>query len=127
MQYDLNVHEVQISGCNEKMFKEFFEIDADFSENEDYFREDTTDLGFENEAERCSKELFKKYEKKFYGKEAYADVLKNALDKAANYHAGDTQFILGSSTYTSKYEISIICTNEEENEYTVIVSVLSIM
>ena len=125
MQYDLNVHQIQVSGCNEKMFKEFFEIDSDFSENEDYFREDTLDLGFENEAERCSKELFKKYEKKFHGKGAYIEVLEKALSEAAKYHAGDTQFILGSSTYTSKYEISVICTDEEENEYTVIVSAMS--
>lgn len=120
MQHHLTVHQIEVSGCNEKMFKDFFEIDSDYSENEEYFRENTLRLGFENEAERCSKELFKKYKKKFY-EGAYKEVLEEALEKAVENYP---DFILGNSTYTSKYEITIICTNEEENEYTVVVSIM---
>ncbi len=42
--------------ANAKDLEELF-FDMDFVENEDYFREDTIELGFETEAERVVKEL----------------------------------------------------------------------
>ena len=47
-------------GVDENSLISILEQDNDFSENEDYFRIDTLELGFENEAERVSKEIFEK-------------------------------------------------------------------
>ena len=121
MQHILDINQISIEGCNERMFIDFFSIDNDFCDNQEYFREDTLELGFENEAERCSKELFDKYKDKFF-EGAYEEVLDEALEEAANKSIDGCQFILGNSTYTRQYYISVICTNSEENEYTVVTS-----
>jgi len=122
--YDLDVNRVEVNGCNKEMFIEFFGIDADFSENEEYFREDTIELGFENEAERCSQELYEKYKDKFY-EGAYEEVLAEALEEAGNKCIEGGQHIIGNSTYTSKSDINIVCVDAEENNYVVIISRLS--
>ncbi len=54
---------VDKGGINENSLQEILEHDSDFGENEEYFREDTLKLGFKNEAERVSTELFKKHKK----------------------------------------------------------------
>ena len=122
--YQLEVNQVEVNGCNEKMFVEFFSIDADFSENEEYFREDTLELGFENEAERCSKELFEKFKDKFY-EGAYQEVLEEALEEAGDTSFEGTQHIIGNGSYTSQSEIIVICIDEEENNYIAVVSRMS--
>ena len=122
--YNLQVNLIEIDGCNEEMFVGFFELDADFGENEDYFREDTLELGFENEAERCSKELYEKY----FGDgdyDGYSETLQTALKEAGDYCVDGTQHIVGNTTYTSQSDITIICTNEHENIYSVVVSRMS--
>ena len=45
-------------GLNEKSLIDILAQDNDFSENEECYREDTLDLGFKDEAERVSKEIF---------------------------------------------------------------------
>ena len=126
---NLEVDHIEISGCNERMFIPFFDLDSDFSENEEYFREDTLELGFKNESERCSKELFQKFEDEFYKEEAYIEVLRQALDEAAQYYLEgaecETQHIVGNSSYTSSYDIQLVCIDEHENEYKAIVSRMS--
>ena len=59
-QLSLQSHFFEVEIENEQVTKEqlmdlFF--DNDFTENEDYFRDDTLELGFENEAERVASEL----------------------------------------------------------------------
>lgn len=122
--YSLEVNQVKIEGCNEKMFIKFFSIDSDFSENEEYFREDTLKLGFENESERCSKELYEKYKDKFY-EGAYEDVLSDALEEAGETCIEGGQHIIGNGTYTAQSEITIVCVDEQENDYVVIISRMS--
>jgi hypothetical protein len=124
MRAELDVHQHTINGCNNKMFISFLSIDNDFSENEEYFREDTLSLGFESEAERCSEELYDK----FFPKGEYTnyeETLSEALNYAAEVSVNGNQFILGNQTYTSNFEISLVCTNENQNEYEVIVSRVS--
>ena len=119
----LTVCQITIEGCNEKMFVPFFQIDSDFSENEEYFREDTLSLGFNNEAERCSKELYDKYFSGDY--DGYEDTLSMALEDGAHTMIGDTQFILGNTTYTQAYEIILVCTdyyNRSDYYYEVVVA-----
>jgi len=124
MSCKLDINQVDVTGCNEKMFVEFFSIDSDFSDNEEYFREDTLKLGFNNEAERCSKELFDKFKEKF-NKGNYSDVLDEALEEAAQRSVEGNQFILSNNTYTSEFYISMICINEKERNYIVVTSRVS--
>jgi hypothetical protein len=128
----LRVNRITISGLNERMFIPFFNIDSDFGENEDYFREDTLELGFRNESERCSKEMFEKFKAKFptpkgeddHGglwiveDEQFMEAMEEILEECANVSIGGsrfkTQFILGNNTYTRQYEINCIF-NQEYN------------
>ena len=62
-QYRLEQNFFEIEIENEEVSKEqlmelFF--DSDFTENEDYFQEDTLELGYENEAERLATEFLEK-------------------------------------------------------------------
>ena len=122
--YNLDVHQVEIEGCNEKMFIPFFSIDSDFSENQEYFREDTLELGYESEAERCSKELFEELGGADFFEDGYAESLAEALEKAANYSFDGTQFIAGNSSYTSQYDITIICIDNDHNDYVIVLSMM---
>lgn len=126
MRNELNVTNINIEGTNPKMFKSFFEIDSDFGENVDYFRPDTIELGYENEAERCSEELYEKYFSE--APDGHMETLGIALEEGANFVSNNgylTQFLLGNSTHVTDYKISIICTNSHDNEYVVVISYLS--
>lgn len=116
----LTVNRITIEGYHERMFVSFFEIDSDFLENTEYFREDTISLGFKNEAERCSKELYDKYFSE--APDGYEETLSTALSEGASYSVDGTQFILGNGTYTREYDITLICTDEHHNDYEVIVA-----
>lgn len=114
--YQLNVATVSINGINERMFEELFGIDSDYSENENYFREDTLELGFENEAQRCSKEYYKKFRRKFdrlqkkdFDDDMFIELIEEFVEKCVNDTSIDgSNFILGNSTYTSDYKITYI-------------------
>jgi len=123
MNYKLGVQQIDINGCNEKMFIDFFAVDSDFYENEEYWREDTLELGFNNEAERCSKELYDKYFAD--APDGYMETLDAVLDEAACMSIDGCQFIAGNTTYTSEYYITLICVDEEENNYVAVLSMMS--
>lgn len=57
----LITHQINKGDVNERSLIVILEQDKDFSENEEYYREDTLELGFINEAERVSKEIFDKH------------------------------------------------------------------
>jgi hypothetical protein len=120
MNCTLNVNQIEIRGYHEKMFVDFFAIDGDFYENEEYFREDTLALGFNNEAERCSKELYEKYFSE--APDGYVETLDAALEEAACYSINGTQFIAGNGTYSRGYYISLICLDDHNNEYVAVLS-----
>jgi len=120
MNYKLSVTQFEINGNNENMFVDFFAHDSDFYENEEYWREDTLTLGFNNEAERCSKELYEKYFSD--APDGYIETLDAALEEAAEYSVNGTQFIAGNKTYTSEYYITLICIDDHHNDYIVVLS-----
>ena len=112
-QATLVVNRVTIKPFFNNMFTEFFEIDSDFGENEEYFRKNTLSKGFENEAERVSKKLAKAFTKdwnKIEDKddETFITLIEKHLEVAANYSVKGNQFILGNTSYTSQYELSVI-------------------
>lgn len=122
--YNLTVYQIEISGCHEMMFVPFFSIDSDFSENEEYWREDTKELGFKSEAERCSKELFEELGGHDFFLDDYAGSLSQALYKAADYSFDGNQFIAGNSTYTAQYDITLICIDNDHNDYVAVISMM---
>ena len=60
------------------------ENDSDLSENEEYFRPDTLKKGFNNEAERVSKEIFNKF-KKIKNEETRVEKMVRALFDVPNF------------------------------------------
>lgn len=97
---------------NEKSLYSLFASDNDFSENEVQYRGDTLELGYENEAERVSKEIFERH--KHQGDEL--SMIGGMLIDAFNV-AG----FIGASSYYGDYEYEVI---ETEFEYIVVVAVI---
>jgi hypothetical protein len=101
---------------NEKTLIPAFNEDCDFTENEDYFREDTIELGFENEAERVSKEIFD---------ECMADETiqtESELLEAMVKSLFDVDNFIGTSSNYGDYSYQIV---ETEFEFVVIISYIS--
>jgi len=70
------------------------EIDNDITENEDYFREDTIELGYENEAERIVKEYLA--ENKVNSLESFkkaAEVVSAEISDQEYYGECDLSFV----------------------------------
>tara|TARA_R100001163_G_C4970950_1_gene130867 strand:+ start:326 stop:664 length:339 start_codon:yes stop_codon:yes gene_type:complete len=111
MQTQLTTEQIEINGINEKMFINFFNIDDDFQEV----------------AEKYSKEVFNLFCDKFYQDE-YISVLNEALQHCINMKVllplELTNFILKSSICID-YDTTLICTNEEENIYTCVISYMT--
>ncbi len=125
----LTVDVVTVKPFKEDMFEDFLSIDGDFVENENYFREDTIEKGFRNEAHRISKKYSKKFTNKWNKNEEHQDdeyferLINEFLEKLANVYAGNNQFILGNQTYTSDYVITSVSDfRNYDEEITVIVS-----
>lgn len=127
----LTVNVVTIKPFRENMFEEFLGIDGDFSENEEYFREDTLALGFRSEAHRVSKELNAKFTKEWYSRkntddEQFEAFINECLEEACHVYAGDSQFILGNQSYTSDYVITTVSDfSDYDEEITVVISYIS--
>ncbi|HEY6143780.1 MAG TPA: hypothetical protein VIV55_10250 [Flavobacterium sp.] len=103
------------NSIDENTLQPIFEIDSDFSENEEYFRDDTLELGFENEAERCSKEIydtFKIYEE-IEDEHEMLWMMLRACDHVNNF--------IGQSSYYYQYEFAL---TETDFEYVVSLALL---
>ena len=105
-QLRLESHFFEVEIENEEVTKEqlmdmFF--DLDFTENEDYFREDTLELGYENEAERLATEFLEKDMPAF-------DMMEGCIEAQCE-----------SSNYYHDYQISA---TRIENTYVIAVSLL---
>lgn len=129
----LQVRTITVTPFAKNMFKEFFSIDSDYEENVEYFREDTLDLGYKNEAERCSEEYSKKFQERWRNNEYQDDegfykLINDMLEECANDSSIDSTFYLGNSTYCNEYHITVIepmvNTNYDE-DVTVVVSYVS--
>jgi len=85
-QLSLSSHLFEIELINEEVSKQdlidlFF--DNDFTENEDYFQEDTLELGYESEAERLATEFFNNEDMNAYDK---IEACINAQLESSNYY-----------------------------------------
>jgi len=105
---------IDIGEINEQSLIGILEQDCDFSQNEEYYREDTLELGFKNEAERVSKEIFDKH------KENLKDDELDTLNSMVNDLFDVSNFIGQSSNYGG-YTFDII---ETEFEYVVVIATI---
>jgi len=89
---------------NEATLVEVFDIDCDFSMNEEYFREDTHELGFQNESERCAGEIYQKH------KEIKDPVerLRAMMKDVPEYNNGIQSFIVGNCNHSGDYQIEVL-------------------
>ena len=97
---------------NENSLVDLFNNDTDFSENSDQYREDTLELGFENEAERCSKEIFEKHK----------DIeIESEMVSAMVNDVFEVEGFIGQSSYYGDYTYEII---ETDFEYIVVIATI---
>lgn len=101
---------------NEKTLIPAFQNDTDFTENKEYFREDTLSLGFENEAERESKEIFDEC----MANEDLQDERELLTAMVEKLFEVDT--FIGTSDYYGDYKWQIV---ETEFEFIVIITYIS--
>jgi len=80
-----------------KGLREIFNLDADFTENEEYYRDDTLKLGFNNEADRIIDELSK--DEKFNNM-----AIEEQVEAIITY---SSYFLLNNSTYCGGYETTL--------------------
>ncbi len=112
---EVNLLVIKIDTDNlEVGLRKIFELDSDFTENQEYWREDTEELGFETEADRVLAELFD--DEKF--KKAS---LEEQVESICNCSAEQTgTFFLGNCSYCRDYKFEI---TEIEGSSIVILSI----
>jgi len=91
----LQVIRVDKGNVNVRTLIPIIEIDKDFVDNEEQFRSDTIKLGFKNEAERVSKEIFLDIEPINGEEEDENYFLKRMLDEL--FSGNVNNFLFGSS------------------------------
>ena len=98
----LNLNHQWINVTNEndvlESLKSLLEVDADLTENEEEFREDTLELGYENEADRIVKEELK-------GKTINTIESFKQIAKRISKHITDQEFF-------GECELSFVATNK---------------
>lgn len=112
----LIIQRIDKGGVNETSLIDILAHDCDFTENEDCFREDTLDLGFKDEAERVSKEIFEKCKiKSKIGDDEY--VLLYTMLLALFRVDG----FIGKSNYYGDFKFEIV---ETDFEYVVVIATI---
>jgi hypothetical protein len=98
----LEVFVIDKNDINEKTLVPMFDIDSDFSENEDYFRGETI-VNDMIESEVCAKEIYEKYKH-----------IKNSLKKLEKmvemligYDNGMQTFLVGNTTYCGDHKTEL--------------------
>lgn len=113
MAIDIYTVNLDVNGINERSLIGLFEQDLDFTENEGQWRDGTRKLGFKNEAERVSKELYEKHFKNDSNKNEIFRVEEMIKDVI------NTSGFIGSSSYYKSYDYRVIMT---EYEYIVVIA-----
>ncbi|NLR94900.1 hypothetical protein [Flammeovirga agarivorans] len=112
------------------MFLGILEHDNDFSENEEYWRKDTKELGFKSEAERVSCELSRQFSNQWETsmEKSYArwlQLLEEFVEKVLNYSLESTSFITKGSVYRKTLIPNVQENFDKNEEVLVIVSYVS--
>ena len=96
----LGIEVVDKNNINVNTLVDLLEMDADFSENEEYFREDTLKFGYENEAHRVAEEIYNQYRegspgdetKQLYQMVAELTNINNYIGNGGTYEITETEF-----------------------------------
>lgn len=115
----LYISRIDKGGINEKTLQSLLEQDNDFSENTDQYREDTLELGFENEAERVSKEIFDKYKDRIEEDGEDFDEFETLSLMVKDLF--NVEGYIGCSSYYGDYTYEII---ETDFEYIVVIATI---
>ena len=86
---------------------DIFDIDGDFGENDECFREDTIKKGFASESQRCAEMVFEMHKDIKDPKEQLEAILNSVINQSFKNSEYTTEFILESS-YCSGYETKIL-------------------
>lgn len=113
---DLYTFVIGKRNINERTFQPIFEIDGDFSENEEYFRKKTLKKGFDNEAHRCSTEVFNTFNTDEFSSLSDLEKFTKMFEACFTY-----KNFIGDTGYYSAYETKI---NETVYEYVVSIAVM---
>ena len=100
---NLLVFQIPKTEIHNRTLVEIFNIDCDFFENVEYFRDDTKELGFQDESERCAEEIYNKHKDIKDPKKQ----LQKMMDDVGGYSNGIAGFIVGNGTYSGDYKIEI--------------------
>lgn len=108
---NLAVCRIDKNAIGENSLYDLFAIDSDFTENEEYFRDDTLTKGFKDEAERVSSEIYNKHK----------DTDVSELERVYNMldDVFDVDNFIGTSDHYGKYEYQVVDT---EFEYVIVVA-----
>jgi len=103
---NIRVARIDKNGVDKTSLQQIFEVDADFTNNTEYFRPDTLEKGFKSEAERVSAEIFNKLKNKYKGdEEGLVDAMIKEVFKVNNF--------IGNSSFYGSYVYEIIDTEFE--------------
>jgi predicted 3-demethylubiquinone-9 3-methyltransferase (glyoxalase superfamily) len=97
-----------LAGC----IADIFDIDGDFKENEEYFRDDTTSIGYQSESQRCADEVFEKV-KDLDGEEQIEAIVKEVFGYSFENEHGTVTFLIGNENYSGDNSYVITPTNDE--------------
>jgi hypothetical protein len=101
---ELLVHRVEKGSINKGTLIEVFNIDGDFSENEENYRDDTLVLGYKTESERISAEIFNRHKDVEDEKEQISLMVQDVFSVPS---------FIGNSSYYGKFEYTITTTDNE--------------
>ena len=111
----LHIFQIMEDGVDETCLEDIFNIDSDYLENEEYFREDTVGT----EAKRCAKELYDNHKDIKDPEER----LQAMLDDIPGYSNGMQAFFIGNSTYCGDYKIDLSKYEATSHEWMFIVTI----
>ena len=91
---------------------DIFDIDEDFKSNDDYFRDDTTSMGYQSESQRCAEEVFEKVIT-LEGVEKIEAIFNEIVGYSFENENGTVTFLIGNENYSGDYTSNVINTNDE--------------
>ena len=105
---ELNTGKIKLSLNSDKLKEGLIELisfDLDYTENEEYFREDTLSLGYENEAERVVEEYLEKNKIKNKSDltRCCSEILSQVFDSSSYY--GDWDFVINETKKEKEFVV----------------------
>ena len=88
------------------IIEEILNIDSDFGENEEYFRDDTISMGYRSESHRCANEIYEKV-KDIKDEDIVEAIIEEVIGYSFEGEDKTTVFLIGNSSYCGDYTYEI--------------------